>query len=549
VSGYDIRMKQFHRKVCDQYGRYLAGVGFKDRVIESYQEYLKTGDMMEFEKKTLVCTFFLSLSQYQQLLDSDCPSARFLYSDLEYKVLGTSLEYEVFGEKYLVSPKGSAIFQCMIPVEKQVQLNILGLVQHSVPYPMREVVSDGQMKIFTDLFKLVQGGEDRNQRVLIVGSASQSTGGSKSYDLLQYMFQDSVFELYDPHDSNDCYESARGNRYMRYASVFKYTADIVKYDYVQDDAFIRFDGNRDKIDPEKHLFRARRFSCKRLDGDADYFKTMKCEVSGPTHCCYGCKEGVGCVKSKFDSKACYGYRQVGRVATSEVRVMSHVPVLGLYQDKRFGTCAFCREMFFYCNKKYPDEFFSALASIHSIGSRCSIKRLYQVPRCDGNVDYKGRKFHVLQEVDNPVCMAYDPVLDFPLVTNFVAFSKRTYVFSSVENVLFSMFAGRIAIYDSLQNRYYVNYQEEFFSQSDDYDEIINGVRFRYVGDFRNGIRLDKEFSLKECSVEKLFFDIGEGYPILNMNVLKNRSYSVMLDLARFYGSFYLEYGDKKMILV
>jgi len=537
-TSFDAKMKRFHRQVVDEYTSYIGGFVVSSRSIESYREYLKSGDFRKFEETALQCVFYLDRAQYEMVMDSDSPSSRFLYSSLIYKVCGSYLEYEVFGEKYLVSPKGCTLFTTLIPAEKQIQLNLLGIAQKSVPYSLREIISDGQMKIFVDLFKLVQDMDMVNQRILVVGSAAQSTGGSKSYDLLQWMFKDSRFDLYDPHDQNDAYVAANGNKYFRFAQAYTYGPGIVNFDAVQDDAFISFVGNRDKIDPDRFLFRARRFSCKRLDGDGKYFGAMKCNSIIPSACCFGCQSGEMCYIDKFHPQAKYGVAQVGRVATHEMRVMSHVGTLGTCRDFRFGTCAFCREMFYYCKKKYPDEFFRALAGIHASGSRCSLKGNFVAPKSDGNVNVKGRKFHVVNDVHDPVCMAYDPVLEYPTVTTFVASSKRTYVFSDVDNVQFYMFSARIAIYDSNLGKYYVNYLDEFICQSDDYDEVINGVRFRVIKDMPKGVR---NFVLFKGSVD--------GYPIITRPVFEKGAYSLFLDVARYYGSFYLELGDKKYALV
>jgi len=351
------------------------------------------------------------------------------------------------------------------------------------------------------------------------------------------MFSQSVFELYDPHDSNDCYVAVNGNKYVRHAAAFDYTSDVVKYDAVQDDAFVTFHGNREKIDPGHYLFMARRFSCKRLDEDDAYFKVMRGNVSSELFCCDGCRDKGTCYKDRFAYFAAKGYRQVGKVATSEQRVMSHLPTIGQIRDKRFGTCNFCREMFFYCQNDYPEGFFNNLASIHSIGSRCSIKSRYVSPKSDGNVEIQGRKMHVVREILDPVCLPYDQVLDLPLTTNFVCTSKRTYVFSSFENIQYYMYTARVAVYDKSSNIYYVNYLDTDFCQSDVYDMLVNGVRFKLVQEFKRGIR---DF--------KLFSGRLEGLPIVT-SVNVGKSFSLFLDIARYYGSFYLELGDEKYVLV
>jgi len=532
------QVQRFHRQFYDRVMREVSIEDSKDSQIQAYNRYLSHEDFMRYEQDVLVCVFYLSLSQYQSVLDSDNPSVRFLYSSLSYTVVGGMLEYVVFGEKYLVNPKGSSVLTTCISVDKQAFLNQLGIVQKSVSYSLRECVSDGQMKIFVDLFKLAQMGGTDQKAILIVGSSSQSTGGSKSYDLLQWMFTNSHFYLYDPNESNDYYAGAQGNYYHRYASVFTYSMDIVNYDYVQDDAFVSFEKNRQKIDPEGYLMHAKIYSCKCLDDDSVYFARIKGrKISSAAVCCDGCAANGACDRRDNYKVEMYGHRQVGKVATYETRVMSQVPKVGKRFDRRFGTCAFCREMYYYSKHLYPDDFYRMLAMIHSIGSRCALKQRWDQPRLDGNVDYYGRKMHVLNEVENGVCLPYDRVLDYPVQNNFSLTNGKTYVFSHVDKVQFYMYSVKIAIYDEKINKFFVNFIEEEYFQHPYCDINLRGLGYREVEAFVAGLKLDKFFS-----------GVVEGIPILTNEDMR-KELSWLLDIARFYGSYYMEYGDKKYQLV
>jgi len=527
-------VQRFHRQFYDRVMREVSIEDSKDFQIKAYNDYLQHDDFMKYEQDVLVCVFYLSLSQYQSVLDSDNPSIRFLYSSMPYTVVAGMLEYVVFGEKYLVNPKGTSVLTTCISVDKQAFLNQLGIVQKSVSYSLRECVSDGQMKIFVDLFKLSQMGGTDQKSILIVGSSSQSTGGSKSYDLLQWMFTNSCFYLYDPNESNDYYAAAQGNYYYRYASVYEYSMDIVNYDYVQDDAFVSFEKNREKIDPEGYLMHAKIFSCKCLDDDSVYFAKVKGKkVASPMVCCDGCAAQGVCDRRNNFKVEMYGHKQVGKVATYETRVMSQIPKVGKRFDRRFGTCAFCREMYYYSKHLYPDDFFRMLSMIHSVGSRCSLKQKWDQPRRDGNVDYCGRKMHVMKEIDNGVCLPYDRVLDYPVQNNFSLTNGKTYVFSHVDKVQYYMYSVRIAVYDEVQNRYYVNFVDEEYYQSPIFDIVVRGLSYREVESFVGGQKIDKYFA-----------GTIEGTPILTDQDMR-KELSWLLDVARFYGSYYMEYGEEK----
>jgi len=427
---------------------------------------------------------------------------------MSYVVEGKLAVFKTKYESYRVDPKRTEIMNNLVSQEKQVFLTTLGIVQPSVIYPFRESVDDGQMKICVDLFKLVQVmGSTYNQKVLIVGSASQATGGSKSYELLQYMFKDSEFHLYDPHDVNDSYRAKNGNVYFRNASVYVYSPEVAKFNVVQDDAFVSHSKNRQHIDPKQYLFMVPYYSCKKLECDHEYFKHS------------------------------LSLRQVGATVTSEERAMSHVPMIGNVEEVRFGTCSFCREMRYYCRHSYSDDFFKSLARMHNVGTRCAIKDFYVSPSCDGNVLYKGKMMFEKTSIQNGVSLAYDPVLDYPLVMNFDVSSGRTYVFSSLDNIQYFMYSAKVAVYDSESLKYYTNYNDDSIRQLGHFDLVRGGIKFRYI------VSTYEELLLS--SSPPRFIDKGDLYSIEKRNAVVCNAYALKSSAEGFQNVDFFKGEDVK----
>lgn len=281
------------------------------------------------------------------------------------------------------------------------------------------------------------------------------------------------------------------------------------------------------------------FRLKKLANDEKYYGRPFILEAVSGWCCEGCERRVECYKDKYKD-GLSAVRQVGKVATSEMRVMSHRPMIGPCLERRFGSCVFCREMFYYCRNLYDENFFNELSRVHSVGSPCSLKSRVYSPKFTGDILYEGLRMHVVNEVDNPVCMMYDPVLDYDCVNNFNAYSKCTYVFSSVSKVLWHMYMAKIAIYDNSINKYYVNFFDTNYYQSDQYDIVFKGVRFKEIKESEMKIPM-----VRYCNI---FIEQCEGYPLIDGLKIKECESSYVLNVCRYYGACYL-YMDNKYYMV
>lgn len=462
---------------------------------------------------------------YQDILGSITPERRFLFSSMEYELRGKFLMYNVWGADIIVDPSVAEPVPLTVNKKLYDDLYGLGIVKQNVPYPLREQVDDGQMKIAENLFKAIQTlDRSDNLSILIVGSSSQAMGGGRSYDMLKNMITNSVVHMYDPHESNEEYVSGSVT-YYRYAQKFVYSQDIVNYDLVVDDAYAVEGKNRQVLDPDKWLFKAKNFSCKFLEGDEKYF--------GKYH----------------------AVKQVGKVASWERRVYKIVPRVGPIRDSRFGSCAFCREMFYYSNYEYGDFFFETLASIHSPATRCSIRKKYKAPLCVGDTDYKGRKMYCVTKIENGVCMKFDPVLDYEQVINFKLTSDRTYVFSDIDKIQNYMYAARVAVYDDVANRYYINYEvKDIIDSVCDFE--LHGIKFRVLNFGLDALDQFKDHGIIKKHREDLFKDVRiMGSPLLYQDktglygtgkggaIIYENDQAFMWKVYRFFGRFYLWYLD------
>lgn len=521
--------------LSDQYSKYLISRLDETRYIAAYRQYKLDKDFMKFEESANNIQFYLQRSDYENLLRSTEPVKRFLFSSMDYQLRGGYFEYELFSGKIEVSPVCVDFSWSSAPQTVKNFLSGLGVVQDTVIYPAREIATDGQLKIATDLYKLSQTLESQeNVSILIVGSAAQSMGGGKSYDLLQYMFKNTVVDMYDPHETNDSYVGRNNVSYYRHAEAYQFDAGMLSRDLIQCDAFITADKNMEHLDPDKWLLKARNFSCKKLQGDERYFKGM------------------------------HGTRQVGRVGTVEERVYKVQPRLGVVRDTRFGSCSFCREMYYYSKYTYHDDFFSALALLHSPSTRCSIRSCYVAPICCGDIMYKGKMMYCVLKVFNPVCLAFDPVLDYERVVNFSMLTDRTYVFSDIRNIQHYMFSAKVAVYDG--GRYFVNYEDKDIMEVYDYDDELGGMRFRRVERNLEELLVSADPPIM-CHVKNLFTStkVERGFPLVVASddqelqrrykgcaVIAPRDYSMFWKLQRYYGHFYYVYdrgGGNEVLLL
>lgn len=498
--------------------------------------YDKKLDMMEFEMSLLNCDFYLTLGDYEMILRSSSPNQRFLYTNLPYKLNGDIYTYEVYDMRISVTQTLDIFLSRMIGVEKVSVVSNVGFVSPVKKYPKREYIQDGQMKIFTDLYKLMQQVPVQNLNILIVGSAAENQGGGNSYEGLGYMVRNSVINMYDPNELSGEYVTRGNNTFKRFRQCFDYSSNLSVYDVVQDDAYAELGRNREVIDPDRQLFFCRVFSSKYLLGDDAYFKDF-----GKTHlpgfCCAGCQLDGYCDRQPRSAKHISKCRQVGKVSTMEMRIMCPKPTLGSLFDKRFGNCAFCREMFYYTNHYYEDGFFDFLARMHSSRSRCSLKNRVLTPRCDGPITLYGRGYHFVRDIENPVCLPFDAVSGYTISNIFSADMNCTYVFSDIRKIPYYCFYGRVAVYSEEKKGYYVNYKQTLVQREELGSVIFAGVRFRRI----------KAKPLSAIIITPFADMPKRSVPIIVYEEIQSKPWTTLLSLAHLYGYYVLskfsERGD------
>jgi len=121
-------------------------------------------------------------------------------------------------------------------------------------------------------------------------------------------------------------------------------------------------------------------------------------------------------------------------------------------------------------------------------------------------------------IQNGVSLAYDPVLDYPVVMNFDVSSGRTYVFSSLDNIQYFMYSAKVAVYDPETLKYYTNYNDDSIRQLGHFDLIRGGVKFRYV------VFTYEELLLS--SSPPRFIDKGSLYSIDKRNAVVCNNYAL-----------------------
>jgi hypothetical protein len=499
------------------------------RIRKLYEQFKVDKDFLKFEESLLKCKFLLTLDDYEMLLRSNVPLERYIYSTLEYEKEGPMLRYVILGSVVKLTQTRNVHDMRQTSQEKD-RVGQVGVVSTVVKYPIRESEKDGQMKIFTDLFKLFQLVPRTNLKVLIVGSASEDCGGGMSYEGLVYMIENSVIHCYDPFEVKAKYTTINNNLVERFPEPYQYAEDIVQYDVVQDDAYVVQGCNRETIDPDRHLFLVKTFSCKWLPGDERYFaytpegygkKMKQLKARRPL-------VPKGWFKDYPWSHRIAQVAQVGKVDHYEYRVMSPKPILGSNFDYRFGNCGFCREMAFYCSHNYTNDFFDYLARAHSMRSSCSIKTRILVPRCDGPIEREGRGFHFLKILDNPVTMRFERVEGYKEVVNFNPTSNFTYVFKAIDRIPYYYFYGQVAVYDPIMEGFLVNYVNPL--ERTEYSEVVNGV----------GCERVEAIEEPYHEIEKLFSDPIDGkVPLVDYKLLGEKPQNTLISLFWKYAKFYL----------
>jgi len=439
------------------YLKYLAKESVSIRFVKAYEDYLRHQDLMEFEEKALDIRFFMTKDEYNMMLKVDVHNGRFMYSNLAYESLDVgAVRYNVYGTSIEVLMRNVLSISDKLGYVEQQRLRSLGILQEAVQVPMREVLSSGQMKIGVDLLRVAERNAQWNaQKILIIGSTSESMGGSKSYSMLDEMYTNSLIYLYDPFEENFSYQTTRGNTIQRIGAKYEYGPDIVNYDVIQDDAFVSFESNRRKIDPDLWLAYAKCFSVKRLQGDDQYFDELNRK------------------RGKHDLVT---VQQVGKTDTHERRVMTGIDYVNRYPDVRYGSCSFCKELKQFIHRKHTDKMIEVWAMNHDVHIHCTLRRRYQIPQSNGILEVSGRMVNVALEVDYPVSLPYDVVMDNKVVMNFDMLSTHTYVFSSFSNIMSYMYAAKVAVFKD--NLYYVNFEPPVPRQVGG-DYMCYGIKFNF----------------------------------------------------------------------
>jgi len=221
----------------------------------------------------------------------------------------------------------------------------------------RETVLDGQLKIVTDAILCANNIVDRtNCKILVVGSSSAGYHSGLAYDILDHLFNKSVFELYDPEGVSIEYVTD-SNEYRHYAEKFDYDKDLSDYDMILDDAW---DGNpHESRDPDWKIRRGV-YSIK-------VFPTDK--VSGRV------------------------YNQLFKTENMECRLVSHLPDYNYRHLRGLGSCSACVELKYCLQGDFSREFVEEFMSCHRINCRTGEYRSFFV----GEEDIK-LKFTVMEDL-------------------------------------------------------------------------------------------------------------------------------------------------------
>jgi len=245
--------------------------------------------------------------------------------------------------------------------------------------------------------------------------------------LLDTMFSNSEFHLYDPNEVNHSYLTQRGNKYVHKSQRFDYkSVDIKVYDLIQDDAYVTHERNRERLDEGRFLLNHKNFSCKSLNKDKVYFSS------------------VG-----------YTMKQVGLTPSREKRCYSKVILRTKDPDLRFKSCQFCLELRKYVPRgKYGDDFFEAWGKIHPSHMYCyEQKNAMIVGGCKktsiGDV-------YLECSVPESLCFSYDIVPGCQVVNSMV--KDLWYQFSTLDRIPPEMRdGGKFAVYDPQIDCYYCSH--------------------------------------------------------------------------------------------
>jgi hypothetical protein len=421
-----------------------------------YKRYKDAKCLYEFEQQYLGIEFYIDRDQYMSISNLKW-GAQYLFSSLSYEKCVTFYKYKVDGEVIMVNQKDASLLNYHDCDEQMAHCLVKnGIVAEDDVRPFRERIDNGQMKICCDLILMSQM-IDRvdNVKLLVVGSASEAYGSGRSYYLLDYMFRDSIFDLYDPFEIEGSYRTDNGNVYNRHAQVFDYSTQNVKqYDLVQDDAFVSFEKNRFRIDPLQKMFDAGNFACKWLKGDEDYFR----------------------------KRVAYGTRQVGKTSSKERRAYSKTLQVVNEPERKFGHCDFCRELTrFVPRGKYDEHFFKKWFSMHKPGSTCSKEVRMSYPQ-NGHKKVGDGMFFIEKYLPPAYCLSYD-IVERADLTHTVDPQLGCYVFSSLGYVSEELREkGKYAIYDRLADVYYCSWLIGTIAQqiSVEFDMIEAGIKYREV---------------------------------------------------------------------
>jgi len=342
-------------------------------MVEGKKEDIRIRSVVE---ELLVDRLFIDKSIYDSLYDFDRSLLQYLLPwtkdskcverkhAIRYKFpLVDGLETEVT-KIYTLDHDIFGIFWYAKLYTKQADYELFSRVRRtgffSIDYEIpgsREAIVDGQLKIVTDAILCASNIVNRRCcRILVVGSSSAGYHSGLAYDILDHMFDSSVFELYDPEGVTIEYATDR-NIYKHYAGIFDYSVSMEDYDMILDDAW---DGRLHvDRDPGWRVKQGREYSIKTFPTDI--------------------------VEGKI-------YHQLFKTNKMEVRLVSNVPEYDYRYVRGLGTCPACVELKYCMKGDYTPEFIEEFMSCHRINCRTGEYRSFFV----GEEDVKLR-FMILQD--------------------------------------------------------------------------------------------------------------------------------------------------------
>lgn len=228
----------------------------------------------------------------------------------------------------------------------------------SIPIPAVPTITDGQLKIATDMLIAIDHMHEREQKdkylIIVVGSTSQSGVSSMAYELIPFMqlSADIEIRLYDPYEITSertteykCHRINR-KRHVTYKRIRGYYEYDQTCDLMLDDAYVIGSSinhaQRERLDPKRTYRLMNDYSIKWLPVDNDYFVAT----------------GV------------HSYEQAFITKMGERRATKFPRIYGKYRNFPLGKCTGCIELNYMLYGEYPDRLFFEYLRMHK--ENCSV---------------------------------------------------------------------------------------------------------------------------------------------------------------------------------